>query len=120
MKSYKDLKVWRKGMDLVTDIYSLTNLLPRSELYTLTSQMRRAAISIVSNIAEGSRRWHRTEQLQFFMISYASGAELETQLEICRRIYQLSEPKLALCESQLTEVMKMLTVLTQRLRATKS
>lgn len=84
--SYKGLIVWQKSMDLVTKVYRLTESFPREEMYGLTSQVRRAAISIPSNIAEGRLRSSRKEFRNFLFTAYASGAELETQIEIAKRL----------------------------------
>ena len=84
--SYKELNVWKISMDLVVDIYNLTATFPNSELYGLTSQMRRAAVSIPSNIAEGSGRKSKKEYIQFIYISKGSLSELETQIEIAHRL----------------------------------
>lgn len=80
--NHKDLDVWKEGIGLVTEIYKLTNLLPDSEKYGLSSQMRRAAISIPSNIAEGAGRNSDKELIQFLYISLGSIEELETQMII--------------------------------------
>lgn len=83
---HKELDVWRKSIDLVELIYSLTSSFPKSERFGLTSQMRRAAISISSNIAEGSARKGDKELLQFLNIALGSLAELETQYIISIRL----------------------------------
>ena len=114
--SYKGLKVWQKAIDLVTEIYDLTERFPKSEKYGLTPQMQRAAVAIPSNIAEGQRRGHAKEFLQFLYISYGSGAELETQVEICKRLPKLQELNYNKAESLLEEVMKMLNVLIASLK----
>jgi four helix bundle protein len=80
--NHKDLDVWKEGIGLVTEIYRLTNLLPDSEKYGMASQMRRAAVSIPSNIAEGAARNSNKELIQFLYISLGSVEELETQLII--------------------------------------
>jgi len=85
VKDYKDLKVWQKGIEIVDNIYSITNMFPRLEIYGLASQMNRAAISIPSNIAEGFVRHHPKEYKQFLYISLGSCAELDTQLVIANR-----------------------------------
>ena len=85
MASFKDLTTWQRAMDLTDCIYSLTKKLPREELYGLSDQMRRAVVSIPSNIAEGQRRNSDKEFLHFLAISLGSCAELETQLLICKR-----------------------------------
>ncbi len=82
INSYKDLEVYKKGYALSIDIYKATEGFPRSEQFGLVSQMRRAAVSIPSNIAEGYRRNHRNEYIRFLRISLGSIAELETQVSI--------------------------------------
>ncbi len=114
--SYKDLIVWQKSFALVLEIYELTNLFPKSEIYGLTSQMRRATIAIPSNIAEGFARKHRKEYAQAVSIAYSSGAELETQLLIARALKFASEEKFKNSEKLLEEIMKMLNVFLQKLR----
>ena len=88
MKStnYKDLIVWQRAIDLATWIYSLTSRFPKEELYGIVSQMRRAAVSIPSNIAEGQSRQHKTEFIQFLSIAKGSLSELETQLLIVNKL----------------------------------
>ena len=83
--SYKDLKVWQKGMDLVYQIYELTARFPKEELYGLVSQMRRAAVSVVSNIAEGKGRTSNKELAKFLSNSRGSLHELETQVFVAAR-----------------------------------
>lgn len=84
--SYKDLIAWRKGMDLVTEIYRVTRAFPRDEMYGLTSQLRRAAVSVPSNIAEGQARFSRKEFHHFLSQSRGSLAEVETQLAIAQNL----------------------------------
>jgi len=84
--SYKDLLVWQKSIELVTLVYQLTDTYPKSELFGLTSQMRRAVVSIPSNIAEGKKRNTRKDFRQFLVIASGSGAELETQLIISQKL----------------------------------
>ena len=86
LKSFRDLRVWQAAMDLVEHIYRLTQNFPKSELYGLTSQLQRAAVSVPSNIAEGHTREHTKEFLHHLSIAQASLAELETQLEIAVRL----------------------------------
>ena len=88
--SFRDLRVWQLGMDLVELIYRLTRSFPRSELYGLTSQIQRAAVSVPSNIAEGHTREHTKEYLHHLSVAQASLAELETQLEIATRLKYVS------------------------------
>ncbi len=82
IKSYKDLIVWQKAIDLVKEIFQLTGKFPKEETYGIVSQMRRAAVSIPSNIAEGSGRNFSKEWKQFYAFAYGSTLELETQLII--------------------------------------
>jgi len=86
IKSFKELKIWQKGIEIVKDVYALTKDFPREELYGLTSQMRRSAVSIPSNIAEGFKRYHSKEYSQFLHVALGSVAELETQLIIAKEI----------------------------------
>ena len=109
--SYKDLIVWQKAMELVVAIYQFTDRLPRSERFGLSSQMRRAAISIPSNIAEGSRRGTRKDFHQFIIIAFGSGAEIETQMEIVKRLNLNQNISIITLENLLHEVMKMLNKL---------
>ena len=85
--NYKELVVWQKSIDLVLGVYAITNQLPQEEKYGLCSQMQRAAVSIPSSIAEGAARNHTAEFRQFCGISYASSAELETQIIIVKKLY---------------------------------
>ena len=117
LNSYKDLIVWQKSIDLVVEIYRLTDLFPKSEIYGLTNQMRRSAVSIPSNIAEGYNRKHRQEYIQFIRIAFGSGAELETQIIIVKRLELVLSNRLKKVESLLVEVMKMLNKLNSSLVA---
>lgn len=105
-KSFKDLIVWQKARDLAVVIYKLTEQFPKSELYGLTSQMRRAVISISSNVAESYHRFHRKEKQQFLAIAFGSGSELESQIEIAKVLF----PNLDYTEAEnlLSEVMRIL------------
>lgn len=111
MKSYKDLIVWQKSVDLSVVIYKITESFPRSDLYGLTSQIRRCGVSIPSNIAEGQRRGHKAEYVQFLRIAFGSGAELETQILIASKIGYLDQKKFNQINELLQEVMKMLNKL---------
>ena len=113
--SYKELIVWQRAIELVIAVYKLTALFPKEEQYVLTSQMRRAAISIPSNIAEGRRRGSRQDYLRFLRIAYASGAELETQVEIARHLPMTKSHDYTSVDAPLEEVMKMLNVLIRTL-----
>jgi len=112
--SYKDLIVWQRSIELVIAVYELTEDFPKEELYGLTSQMRRAAVSIPSNIAEGRFRGTKKDFLQFLRIAYSSGAELETQLEIAKRLRQTKDFDYSKVDSLLLEVMKMLNTMIRK------
>jgi len=114
VKSYKELTVWKKAMDLVEEGYKITRMLPKSETFGLCSQMQRAAIAIPSNIAEGSKRKQK-EYIQFLSIAHGSAAELETQVNLVKRLYPDVDVQRA--ESLLEEVLKMLYVMRRNLKA---
>jgi len=106
------LTVWKKSMHLVTEIYSLTSKFPKEEIYGLTSQVRRAAISVPSNIAEGAARQTKKEFSHFLYIALGSLAEVETQLLIANNLGYISEVQLG----SLVEIRKMLNGLIYKLR----
>ena len=116
LTTYKDLLVWQRAMELVKEIYLLTEKFPKDELYGLASQMQRAAVAIPSNIAEGYLRGHRKEYIQFLSISLASAAELETQILICKSLNKFNSLDFSKSESLLIEVMKMLFVMIRRMK----
>ncbi len=91
MKTHKDLDVWKIGIGLVKDIYTLTNTFPKSENYGLSSQMQRCAVSIPSNVAEGATRQGKKEYIHFLYISLGSLAELETQIIIAKEVSYLDD-----------------------------
>lgn len=111
INSYKELISWQKGMDLCEEIYKVTDKFPKSEIYGLTSQIRRCCVAIPSNIAEGFLRGHTPEYRQFLRIAYGSGAELETQLLIAERIGYVNKKDVEKINVLLEEVMKMLNKL---------
>ncbi|WP_295585142.1 four helix bundle protein [uncultured Lamprocystis sp.] len=116
VRDYRDLIVWQKSMDLVTEVYRLTRGFPREELFGLTSQVRRAAVSIPSNIAEGQARQSTAEFRRFLSIAQGSRAEVETQLLIAVRLNYSTESDVQTAVSLLTEIQKMLAVLQTRLQ----
>ena len=91
MVTHKDLDIWKIGIELVAEVYRATGEFPREEVYGITSQLRRAAVSIPSNIAEGAARTSRKEFLQYLYIALGSLAELETQVVISQRLRLLQE-----------------------------
>ena len=116
-KSFRELRVWNKAMDLATLIYSVTAAFPKSEIYGLTSQMRRAAVSIASNIAEGSVRGTRKDFKQFVTIARGSNSELQTQLELARRLEFGIASQVAEAEELTNAVGQMLSGLSKYLAA---
>jgi four helix bundle protein len=110
LTSFRDLRVWQAGMDLVEQVYRLTQTLPKQEAYGLSAQMQRAAVSIPANIAEGYSRRYRAEYTQFVSISHASLAELETHIETAKRVDYVSV-------QQYTELLRQTDALSKQLRA---
>lgn len=119
VKSYKDLKVWGEAVDLVTDVYRLTEEFPGRETFGLTSQVQRAAVSIASNIAEGHARNSDNEFHHFLGIALGSVAELETQLIIAGKLNYLVPDKLAPVLNQCDEVGKMLQGLKKAVKGSR-
>lgn len=111
MKKHQDLLVWQKSIDLVTAIYSVTSAFPDNEKFGLTNQIRRSAVSIPSNIAEGFSRKSDGDFLRFLRISYGSAAELETQILIAKNLDFISLKDFDTVVESLTEVKKMLNKL---------
>lgn len=116
MKSYKELKVWQKSIEPIPEIYIMTKIFPKEEKYGLTSQIRRSAVSLPSNIAEGYSRLSTKEFIQFLKIAFASGAELETQLIISYKLELISEDDLNKVTVKLEEIQKMLNALISSLK----
>ena len=117
MKSsdFRELKVWQKAMDLTVEIYTIVKLLPQDENYALSSQMRRASVSIPSNIAVGQGRESMKEFIRFLSVARGSIRELSTQLEICERVHYLNEENTARSKVLIEEIDKMLNALSKSL-----
>lgn len=111
MTTYKDLIVWQKAIKLVLEIYKITEKFPKEEIFGITSQIRRASVSIPSNIAEGKMRGGNIEFRRFLTIAFGSGAELETQILICKKLPKTCNLDYNKVDSSLEEVMKMLNKL---------
>jgi len=111
IKNFQDLRIWQIGIEVVKDIYILTKKFPKEELYGLTSQMKRSAISIPSNIAEGFRRYHNKEYRQFLYIALGSCAELETQIIIANELDYINETN----KTELIEKIKYICRMTVKL-----
>lgn len=115
IKSFHDLRIWHSGIEIVEEIYRLTQKFPKEELYGLCTQMRRAAISIPSNIAEGQVRGHTKEFVQFLRIALSSNAELETQIIISYRLGYLEKEKYESILSRLKSLSKQIQALLNKL-----
>ncbi|WP_336518138.1 four helix bundle protein [Pollutibacter soli] len=108
---YKKLIVWQKSIDLTGKLYELTNLFPKSEEYVLKSQMRRAVISISSNIAEGSARKTKNDQQRFYTIARSSLIELDSQLEMALALNFIKTSDIEKVDTVMTEIYKMISKL---------
>ncbi len=116
VKSYRDLKVWQKAMDLVVESYRLARLLPRTETFGLSSQIQRAAVSIPANIAEGHGREHLGDYLHHLSVANGSLMELQTHLLICGRLSLLRADEITPALSLTEELSRMLAGLTKSLK----
>jgi len=117
LQKYDDLIVWQKAIDLVVEVYKIVKLLPKEEVYTLSSQMKRAAISISSNIAEGHERNTTKDFIKYLYTAKGSKGELETQLLICVRLRYMTQGQVEVAQHMLVEIGKMLNALIQSLSA---
>jgi four helix bundle protein len=116
VKDFKELRVWAKAHEMTLTVYQLTHNFPKEELYGLTSQMRRSAASIGTNIAEGCGRRSDGELTRFLQIARGSASELEYQLLLARDLHFLSLTNHRVLEGQLVQIQRMLTSLVQRVR----
>jgi four helix bundle protein len=116
-QSYRDLLVWRKSIALCLQVYKSCETFPKNELYGLADQMKRAAVSVPSNIAEGQGRQHIKEFLHFISVANGSLAELDTQRIIAENLYFISPEKSAYLDERITEIRKMLYALQSKLKA---
>jgi four helix bundle protein len=119
IKTFRDLLVWQKAMVLVTEIYRASKSFPKEEAYGLTSQLRRCAVSIPSNLAEGYARRSRADYTRFVQIATGSLYELDTQLEIALNLEYLTKARYIELHAQAREIERMLSSLHQKL-TTKS
>lgn len=110
-RNHRELRVWQFAMDFVERVYALTSTFPKEEIYGMTSQMRRAAVSIPSNIAEGATRGTTKELLHFLRIADGSLSELDTQIELAKRLGYLSKTE---------DLIEMISQLSRSLAALKS
>ena len=112
---YTDLDVWKKSMDLAVNVYKTAKMLPKEELYALSDQMRRAVLSIPSNIAEGQQRNSTKEFIHFLFVAKGSLSELETQIILCEKLEYLEKTKTEELLAECSEIGKMLNGLLYRL-----
>jgi four helix bundle protein len=116
VKTYKELVVWQKAMELVTEVYRITSTFPKNEIYGLTSQLRRSAVSIPSNIAEGQARMTRGEFLQFLGHARGSLMEVETQILVAANLKYISSTELQLILEKIEAIGRLLNGLINSLR----
>ena len=116
METHKDLRVWQQGIELVTSIYMMTKAFPKDEVFGLVSQMRRAAVSVPSNIAEGYARGTDREKLHFLRISSGSMSEIETQLMLSLNLGYISQEVYDELSERVTSVWKQLNALISSLK----
>jgi four helix bundle protein len=115
IKSYKDLDVWKKSIQLVKDVYNITDSFPEKERFGLISQIRRSAISIPSNIAEGKARQYKKEYIHFLYIALGSCSELETQLIISKELGFIGKSKINIFLEEVDHISRMIRSLTIKL-----
>ncbi len=111
--AFENLEVWQKSKELVASVYKLTSLFPQEEKFGLVSQLRRASISVSSNIAEGSTRWSRQDQARFYEISYSSLMEVLNQLILSQELGFITEEQTDKTRAELDMVSRMLNALYQ-------
>ena len=116
MKNYRDLDVWHKAVDLVVLSYEVTRKFPKNEVYGLSNQIQRSAVSIPANIAEGQGRQHPKEFLRYLSIAYGSLAELETHIEIAKRLLYLNDQQVEEILSMSSKIGRMINGLKKSIR----
>ena len=122
IKDFRDLDIWKKGIEIVKDIYNIVEKFPKQEFYGLVSQIQRSAVSIPSNVAEGFNRFHNKEYKQFLYIALGSCAELETQVEVASELKYISNQKKKNILEKINHESRMLTNLIKKIdsRATSN
>jgi four helix bundle protein len=115
VRSYKDLIVWQRSIELVKIVYELTHRFPKHETYALSDQLRRSVVSIPSNIAEGQKRQHPGEFRQFLYMAMGSAAEVNTQVIIAHELAYINQAELQNVENLIDEIEKMAYALLKRL-----
>ncbi len=117
IKSYRDLTVWQKSIDLVQEVYKLTRRFPQYEVYALANQLQRSVVSIPSNIAEGQARQHTGEFRQFLHMALGSAAEVDTQTVIACRLGYITQTEADAIAARVVEIQKMIHSLIAKLPA---
>ena len=115
IKNFKDLRIWQEAVLFAEQIYKITKEFPKDELYGIVNQMRRAAVSIPSNIAEGFMRYHNKEFKQFLFIALGSSAEIETQLIVSHKLQYITEEKLSMLSEKSDKINRMIMALVKKL-----
>lgn len=118
--SYKNLLIWQRSIGLVTEIYKITDSYPKTEMYGLTSQTRRSALSMPANIAEGWSRRYTKEYIQFLHVARGSATELETHLIIASNLNFISASDSEILQKEITEILKMLSAAIASLRSNRT
>ncbi len=115
IRNFKDLKIWQESIGLVEEIYRITKKFPKEEFYGIVNQIRRSAVSLPSNIAEGFMRHHNKEFRQFMFIALASSAEVETQLIISHKLKYITKQELDELSENIDKLNRMIMTLIKRL-----
>ena len=118
VKNFRELIIWQRAMDFVVEVYRIVKLLPKEETYALSDQLRRAAVSVPSNIAEGQARASTQDFLRFISIAQGSLAEVETQLELAVRVNYISRESISVAENIASEIRRMASSLRAKLTTT--
>ena len=116
IQGYRDLIIWQRAMEVVVEVYKYVGKLPKMEVYGLSDQMRRAAVSIPSNIAEGHDRYSTKEYIQYLSIARCSKAELETQLLLCVQLGYLNDEDIRPAMQKLEEIGRMIIAISRKLK----
>ena len=115
IRTYRDLDIWQKGIEIVREVYKVTKTFPKEETYGLSSQLKRAAVSMPSNIAGGFKRYHNREYKQFLYVTLGSCAEVETQLTIAEKLGYMDKSKEKELLEKLDHIGRMITNLVKKL-----
>ncbi len=115
IRNFKDLRIWQQSIKLVEEIYRVSKEFPKEELYGIVNQIRRSAVSLPSNIAEGFVRYHNKEFRQFLFIALASSAEVETQLIVSNKLEYITKQKLHELSESIDKLNRMIMTLIKRL-----